>query len=188
MNVRDNQRAAVIKRLTSHLLDHGLAHTSLRQLAAAAGVSDRMLLYYFADKAEVLTTTLTSIAQDLVAVLDTALPDERVTPDVLLTRALQLMRSPTMQPSIRLWLEIVTAAARGHAPFPQLAAQILEGFLGWLQQRLDVADEKQRAEAAAHILATVDGVALYDLVGRPDLAKAAQAMSERGGIASGSAM
>lgn len=188
MNIRENQRAAVIERLSSHLLDHGLAHTSLRQLAAAAGVSDRMLLYYFADKAEVLTTSLTRIAQDLVAALDAALPDERVAPDVLLTQALQLMRNPTVQPSIRLWLEIVTSAARGQAPFPELSAQILQGFLSWLEQRLDVVDDQRRAETAAYILATVDGIALYDLVGRPDLAKAAQAMSERGGIASGRAM
>lgn len=188
MNVREDQRAAVIVRLSSHLLDHGLAHTSLRQLAAAAGVSDRMLLYYFADKAEVLTATLTRISEALVEALDAALPDERVPPDILLMRALELTRSPTVQPSIRLWLEIVTAAARGQAPFAELAAQILKGFLGWLEQRLDVAEHEQRAEAAAHILATVDGIALYDLVGRPDLARAAQTISERGGFVSKGAM
>lgn len=180
MNIRDFQRAAVVERLSSHLLNHGLGQTSLRQLAAAAEVSDRMLLYYFADKAEVLTATLTNIAQGLVTALDAALPDERVAPDVLLTRSLVLMRGPTMLPSIRLWLEIVIAAAHKQAPFPQLAAQIMEGFLSWLEQRLDVADEQERAEAAAHILATVDGIALYDLVGRSDLAKAAQMVTERG--------
>lgn len=183
MNIRDTQRAVVTERLSSHLLEHGLAQTSLRQLAAAAEVSDRMLLYYFADKAEVLTTTLSSIAQGLVTALEAALPDERVAPDALLTRALLLMRSPTMLPSVRLWLEIVIAAARKQAPFPQLAAQIMEGFLGWLEQRLDVADEQQRAEAAARILATVDGIALYDLIGRSDLADAAQAMTDRSGTA-----
>lgn len=181
MNIRDTQRAVVIERLSSHLLEHGLAQTSLRQLATAAEVSDRMLLYYFADKAEVLTTTLSSVAQGLVTALDAALPDERVAPEVLLTRALALMRSPIMLPSVRLWLEIVIAAARKQAPFPQLAASIMEGFLGWLEQRLDIADDQQRAETAAHILATVDGIALFDLVGRPDLANAAQALTERGG-------
>ncbi|MFY8208820.1 MAG: TetR/AcrR family transcriptional regulator, partial [Caulobacter sp.] len=49
MNVRDEQRARVIAVLADHLLATGLSQASLRQLAAAAGVSDRMLLYYFAD-------------------------------------------------------------------------------------------------------------------------------------------
>ncbi|MFN9375915.1 MAG: hypothetical protein ACK564_02585 [Novosphingobium sp.] len=44
MSIRDAQREAVIERLAGHLLAHGLARTSLRQLAQAAGVSDRMLL------------------------------------------------------------------------------------------------------------------------------------------------
>ena len=52
MNIRDTQRAAVTERLSSHILAHGLARSSLRELAAAAGVSDRMLLYYFDDKSE----------------------------------------------------------------------------------------------------------------------------------------
>jgi AcrR family transcriptional regulator len=45
MSTRDEQRDKVVERLAGHLLEHGLARTSLRQLAAAAGVSDRMLLY-----------------------------------------------------------------------------------------------------------------------------------------------
>ena len=46
MTTREEQRQLVIERLSRHLLDVGLAQASLRQLAAAAGVSDRMLLYY----------------------------------------------------------------------------------------------------------------------------------------------
>ena len=54
MSPRDEQRERVIGALTGHLLRTGLSQSSLRQLAAAAEVSDRMLLYYFVDKAEVL--------------------------------------------------------------------------------------------------------------------------------------
>jgi AcrR family transcriptional regulator len=54
MTVRAVQRQVVTERLAGHLLATGLARTSVRQMAAAAGVSDRMLLYYFKDKAEVI--------------------------------------------------------------------------------------------------------------------------------------
>ncbi|MCA3750444.1 MAG: TetR family transcriptional regulator, partial [Phenylobacterium sp.] len=54
MTVRAAQRQVVTERLAGHLLASGLSRTSVRQLAAAAQVSDRMLLYYFRDKAEAL--------------------------------------------------------------------------------------------------------------------------------------
>mgnify|MGYP000446911998 CR=1 FL=1 len=54
MALRAAQRQVVTERLAGHLLASGLARTSVRQLAAAAGISDRMLLYYFRDKAEAL--------------------------------------------------------------------------------------------------------------------------------------
>ena len=62
---REEQRARVEAALAVHLLDHGLAQTSLRELARAAAVSDRMLLYYFTDKAEVLGCAAQRIAADL---------------------------------------------------------------------------------------------------------------------------
>ncbi|NCU12087.1 MAG: TetR/AcrR family transcriptional regulator, partial [Sphingomonadaceae bacterium] len=75
MSVRDEQREAVVERLAAHLLETGLSRTSLRQLAAAAGVSDRMLLYYFADKAEVLSAVLARVAGELAMRLTKAIPD-----------------------------------------------------------------------------------------------------------------
>ena len=174
MSIRETQRELVVARLCEHLLQHGLALTSLRQLAAAAQVSDRMLLYYFTDKTEILSQTLKRIAEGLVAGLNAALPAEPMPAHILMNNALQLVRSPEVQPSMRLWLEIVAAAARNEEPFPIIAAGILDQFLVWLDRRLDIADQTKRREAAALILATIDGIALFDLVGRIELANAAQ--------------
>lgn len=173
MSIKQAQREAVVEKLCAHILQHGLALTSLRQLATAAQVSDRMLLYYFSDKAEILMQTLERIKEGLVAGLNAALPEERMPAEKLLTQALRLIRSPDVQPSMRLWLEIVTAAARNEEPFPKLAAAILDQFLHWLDQRLDILDAEKRREAAALILATIDGIALFDLIGKTGLADAA---------------
>ena len=54
MNIRNDRREAAIERMADHVLSEGLAAGTLRPLAAAAGTSDRMLLYYFADKDELL--------------------------------------------------------------------------------------------------------------------------------------
>ena len=58
--------------MADHLLAAGLTGVNLRALAAAAGTSDRMLLYYFTDKDELLAATLACIAARLTAKLDAA--------------------------------------------------------------------------------------------------------------------
>src|SRR5271154_452143 len=74
MTVRDERREAAIEPMADHVLSEGLAAATLRPLAAAAGTSDRMLLYYFADKDELLTATLARIATRMTAQLDHAIP------------------------------------------------------------------------------------------------------------------
>ena len=54
MNFRNERREAAIERMADYVLSEGLGAATLRPLAAAAGTSDRMLLYYFADKDELL--------------------------------------------------------------------------------------------------------------------------------------
>ena len=55
MTKPDSRRTEIVERLADHVLAHGLSASSLRPLAKAAGTSDRMLLYYFADKSEMMT-------------------------------------------------------------------------------------------------------------------------------------
>ena len=62
----DTKRADIIERLTAYVLAQGLSASSLRPLAKAAGTSDRMLLYYFKDKAEIITAVLEQISAQLV--------------------------------------------------------------------------------------------------------------------------
>src|SRR5580692_2489526 len=76
MNIRNDRREAAIERMADHVLSEGLGAATLRPLAAAAGTSDRMLLYYFADKDELLTATLDRIAKRMIEQLDGAVPVE----------------------------------------------------------------------------------------------------------------
>ena len=73
MSVREKRRAAALDRIADHMLAHGLADSSLRALAQTAGTSDRMLLYYFAGKDDILVSALGTIATRLGAILHTAL-------------------------------------------------------------------------------------------------------------------
>ncbi len=185
MTRRERQRAQALERITEHILHNGLARTSLRQLAAAAAVSDRMLLYYFADKTDVLTAALERIALNMAVLLDEALPENATfTAEALLAQATVLTRNDRLRPYMRLGLEISAAAARGEAPYRAVSGQIVRGFMGWIESRLAIEDDTERKRSAAMILVLIDGLALFDACGADDVAD--QAIAAILGLAKGS--
>lgn len=164
MSVRDEQRERVTGRLAAHLLETGLTQASLRQLARAAGVSDRMLLYYFADKTEVLSAATARIAAQTVEGLAEALPEgTRMLPRELVILAAQLTAGPQMRRFMRLWVEMIAAAAKGEEPFVTISGQVMASFKQWLAVRLDVPAGTDAAATASVIIALIDGLALVDI-------------------------
>lgn len=158
---REEGRQKVQAALARHLLESGLSRTSLRQLAAAAGISDRMLLYYYADKAEALSAAMTAVAAQLAGQLASAMPGEAlISPRELVAAAVRFTAGPEARPVMRLWIEVVAAAARGEAPFPGLASAIAEGFIDWAEARLDPAGLPDPRATAAGIIALIDGLAV----------------------------
>lgn len=176
MSIREERRAAALARMGEHLLREGLAGASLRALAKAAGTSDRMLLYYFADKDEIVAATLEHLAAQLAELLDAAGGGAapRAYP-ALLADCATAFQQADFQPFLWLWLELAAAAARGQEPHRGVAGRIADAFLAWGAARLDTADPAERGAQAALLLATVDGLALLQAVGRG--AAAARALS-----------
>lgn len=163
MSVREEQREKVVNLLAGHLLETGLSQTSLRQLASAAGVSDRMLLYYFPDKAAVLSAAIERVAASLAGALAELVPEGiTLPPPTLLAQLSRLTMREDMRPVFRVWVEIV-AAARQEEPYTTLAATIIAGFRDWVVRRLDMADGTDRDATAMAILAFVDGLALVEI-------------------------
>lgn len=171
MAIRDQRREEAIERMADHLLAHGTAGASLRTLAAAAGTSDRMLLYYFADKDELIAETYARIGSRFTALLEAGFADgARRAPETLLAELWAAMGSPAVAPFMRFWLDVASAAARGAATERAVAGGIARGFADWIEARLDLPEPAARAAAAARLLATIDGMMLLDAVGLPDLA------------------
>jgi AcrR family transcriptional regulator len=171
MSLRENRRAAALDRIADHMLAHGLAPSSLRALAKTAGTSDRMLLYYFADKDEIVAAALQTITARLAAVLGTTLlAGGRHAPDMVLAEVVAIIRGPLVRPYMRLGLELAALAAHGEQPYLRVAGAIADGFVAMLAGALDIADDAQRQATAARLLATIDGVVLLDAVGRSPLA------------------
>ncbi len=163
MTKREIQREQALKKIATHILRTGLAQTSVRQLADAAGVSDRMLLYYFTDKTDLLAAALERIAVDLSGHLAKALPEnDKLAPGDFAEKATALIRTKPVRRFLRLWIDIAAASGRGEEPYAAVAKQIALGFHLWIETRLDIKDAARRRSTAAMILVLIDGMALLE--------------------------
>jgi len=157
--------------LAAHVLAAGLNSASLRPLAAAAGTSDRMLIYHFGSKERLIAAVLEHLAAELAGKLDPLVPPVRAESEAaLLRRIIGLLRSPAFRPYVRVWLDIVSAAAQGQAAHRRTGQRIVDVFLDWLAVR----HPDGRAGAAA-ALVTIEGVLVMDAVGRRRVSDAALA-------------
>lgn len=169
---RPDQRDTLLTGAVGHVLDRGVATLSLRPLAAALGTSDRMLLYYFGTRDELLVAVLERVGHQLQGALAAAVPDGRLTPEVLLERLWAVLQDDAAEPHLRLYVEVSGLAARGIEPYATAAAAVADGWLAWVGDRLAV-DEADRADAAAGVLAVLDGLLLLRFVTSADNARRA---------------
>lgn len=176
MTIRDQRREAALDRIADHLQREGLEGATLRAMAAAAGTSDRMLLYYFADKDELLASALGRVAGRMAVLLDRAVPGEgALERQALLESVWSAAAESALAPFMRLWIEIAAAAARGREPYRAVAGAIADGFRAWLAQRLVAPNGVDPDAQAARLLATIEGLLLLDAVGRRSMADQAVA-------------
>lgn len=163
MSRADDRRAELTGRIADFILAQGLEAASLRPLARAAGLSDRMLLYYFTDKAEALTAALDHLAARLTAVLaaDIAAP---LPEHALWDRLAARVRDPALWPYLCLWLEIAARAARGDAFFTARGRALGQGFHDWIAAQLDAPADRRAATALA-LFQRLEGLVVLRAVG-----------------------
>jgi AcrR family transcriptional regulator len=164
----DEKRAAIADRLADHVLAHGLIAASLRPLAKAAGTSDRMLLYYFSDKADIVAATLARIAERMTTELATHTAPKPLPLDALVAHLSAIVLKPEFWPYMCVWLELASRAGRGDPLYGPIAAQIGDGFLGWGAMQLDAPDDATRARHAARLLVVIEGMVLVKAIGLDD--------------------
>lgn len=164
MSETESRREVLLEKMADHLLAEGLQGSSLRPLAAAAGTSDRMLLHYFENKAELLSSTLVVVTRRLATLLDSARQD-RMSIAELLGYLAAMMKEPVVRPYLRLSLELTAAAARDEEPGRKAARAVYEEFERWIDSCLLVDEAEQRESSLALVLALVEGLVVLDALG-----------------------
>jgi AcrR family transcriptional regulator len=158
-----DSRAELLARILDFAARDGLADRSLREIAAGAGTSHRMLLYHFGSREGLLAAVVGAMEAQQRATM-TALAETAATPGELMTGIWRAVSSPEVRPFVRLFFEVLTLTTRGAAPGPT-------GLTGtWLDdaaragERLGVATDR----AALRLGVAVTRGLLIDLLAGED--------------------
>jgi len=110
-----SRRDALLDRVTDHVLQHGLIGLTLRPLAAAIGTSDRMLLYHFGSRDELVTAVVARTSDRTVAAID-ALPAQ---PDVWagISRLWEAFLTQPMHGCVDIYCQAAASGLIDHEPY-----------------------------------------------------------------------
>lgn len=160
-------------------LEGGLSKLSFGRVGKHLSISDRMVVYYFPTKADLVAAVVAAIGSHLQATLDEAV-DARVTDHrALLRQAWPVLARPENDRAFGLFFEANGLAAAGQPPYDRLVPDLIAAWVDWAAGHVDGTREHRRAEGEATI-ALADGLLLFrQLAG----AEAAQRVADRLGVA-----
>ena len=173
-------RETLLPNLAAHVLEEGLGGASLRPLAKAAGTSDRMLIYHFGNKEQLVSDILAHIADTYSQALDAAVGGEPAkTRQEVVARILAQVREPAMQPFQALWWEIVAGSARGLAGYSEAAEAVMARLLAWLETQMPEGDPDPQG-GARYLLTLIEGAQMLSTVGHARTAREGLLASDLG--------
>jgi AcrR family transcriptional regulator len=156
MSKRDDLAAAA----TDHALAHGLIGLSLRPLAAAIGTSDRMLIYHFGSKDDLVAAVLDISNERSIGVIRSLPVAASVRQAVI--DLWDAFAEGQLQRCQRMYVEAAALGLFGREPY---ATSVRASNVAWLQAVADHlraagADESVATRWAAVVDATFNGLLL----------------------------
>jgi AcrR family transcriptional regulator len=162
MSAKDKKDAA-LEAILDHLLEKGLEDTGIRSLARSAGISDRMLIYYFGSKEALITEALDALSERTSLGLAMLIDDGRHDADAIMAVLDGAMEIPQFENAMKLFLEVAARGARGIEPYRSSARTTIAFWMAWLEDRLE---EVPGGPTPYEHLVNVEGRILLSLIER----------------------
>jgi AcrR family transcriptional regulator len=167
-------RDRLLRDCLHYFLRHGVAHLSLRPLAAAVGTSARMLLHYFGSKEQLVAEVMAQVHVRLQSTFQELLARPRNKPrqHFLLDFWTALAAKPN-RPSLRLLFEVQMLALQNPNRYRRY---LTRSSASWRKLIEPALPRKGNAAATATLYnAVVDGL-LLELLATGDLRRTSQAL------------
>jgi AcrR family transcriptional regulator len=142
----------------------GLSQLTFGRVARHLGISDRIVVYYFPTKDDLVTEVLLAVAVRLQATLAPMFAAPAADHMDLVRRAWPALARPSADPVFALFFEANGLAAAQREPYRDVVPQLVESWLAWSAELLQGTPAQRRVEAEAAI-ALIDGLLLLRQLG-----------------------
>jgi AcrR family transcriptional regulator len=146
--------------------EHGLSSVTFGRVAKRLGISDRIVVYYFPTKDDLLGAVLAALGERLQASLVSAFPGPVDDHLALASAAWPILATAEADGVFALYFEASGLAASGRAPYDQIVPQLVDAWITWAAAYLDGPPRRRRREAEATI-AVLDGLLLLRRISGP---------------------
>jgi AcrR family transcriptional regulator len=167
-----HDRGEILDAAVAVAVDEGLAKLSFARVARRVGTSDRVVVYYFPSKTDLVGEVLAEVGTRLQMTLAPALSAAARDHLEVVRRAWPVLASPEADPVFALFFEAAGYAAAGHEPYRSLVPPLVDAWIEWVATLLDGPARTRRREAAAAV-AALDGLLLLRQLCGPVVADAA---------------
>lgn len=162
-------KAEILDGALATAFDDGLSQLTFGRVARRLGISDRIVVYYFPTKddliGEVLYAVAAQLQQTLAPTFSTPVADHLE----LLRGAWPMIARPEADPIFSLFFEAAGFAAAGREPYRSVVPPFVEAWIAWASEFIRGTPARRRAEAEVAI-AVIDGLLLVRQLVGPEVA------------------
>lgn len=162
-------KADLLEGALAAAFEHGLSQLTFGRVAKRLGISDRIVVYYFPTKDDLIGEVLYAMGAELQATLAPTLTTPAADHLELLRTAWPILARVESDPVFALFFEAGGLAAAGREPFRTLVPQLMQAWIEWAAEFVEGTRTRRRAEAEAAI-AMLDGLLLVRQLAGPEVA------------------
>jgi len=148
----------VLEAAVATALETGMTGLTFARVGEQLGASDRMVVYYFPTKTDLITAVAVQLGTELQTLLADAFGDRPREPRELLSVAWPVLATKRSDRIFGLFFEMIGLASAGHAPYTDLVGSVMNSWADWLAERVKGSRADIRRQRALAVMAQIDGL------------------------------
>jgi len=165
-------KAQILEGALAAAFEDGLSRLTFGRLAKRLGISDRVVVYYFPTKDDLVGEVIVAMGVELQRTLADAFATPAADHLELVRAAWPVVADADADPVFALFFEANGLATAGREPYRTIVPALVAGWIDWAAGFIDGSPTERRVEAETAI-AIIDGLLLLRQLAGPDAAERA---------------